>query len=127
MPTPYFNLPLYTVSDTAALDTLLNGQSSALDTALLSNIWKFSGTAANMSSIVAPKLRAGIEYFATDTGVPWKYDGANWITNEGGMYLIRPGSVVNAVINSDGSIIPNTSATKFSVNDAFSSRYFSLS
>ena len=69
MPTPYFNLPLYTVSDTAALDTLLNGQSSAIDNALLAGIWKFSGTTANMSSIVAPKLRAGIEYLATDTGI----------------------------------------------------------
>ena len=124
MPTPYFNLPLYTVSDTAALDTLLNGQSSALDTALLGNIWKFSGTAANITSITAPRLRAGIEYFATDTGVLWKYDGSNWITNENGMYLIRPGSVVNAVINTDGSITPNTSVNRFSVNDAFSSKYF---
>ena len=50
MPTPYFNLPLYTVSDTAALDTLLNGQSSALDTALLGNIWKFSYGARNEAS-----------------------------------------------------------------------------
>lgn len=34
MPTPNFGLPLYGPSDTAKLDTLLNGQSTALDTAL---------------------------------------------------------------------------------------------
>lgn len=122
MPTPYFNLPLYTVSDTAALDTLLNGQSSALDAALLGNIWKFSGTTANMSSIVAPKRRAGIEYFATDTGVLWKYNGSNWVTNDGGMYLIYPTGVTGGTIV-NGKVVPTSGQSTLTVNGVFSSRF----
>ena len=123
MPTPYFNLPLYTVSDTAALDTLLNGQSSAIDNALLAGIWKFSGTTANMSSIVAPKLRAGIEYLATDTGIPWKYDGTNWVRNEPGLYLIRPTAITGMTASADGTLVLSGTPASLAVDGAFSSRF----
>lgn len=78
MPTTNFNLPLYTTSDTAALDTLLNGQSNALDTALLAAIWSFGGTDAQRTALAAPKLREGITWRTTDTDLDWWYDGSGW-------------------------------------------------
>lgn len=53
----------------------------------------------------------------------WIYDGTNWVTNENGLFLIRPSSVVNAVANSDGSVSANNGATTFSLNGVFSSRF----
>jgi hypothetical protein len=79
MPTPYFGLPLYTATDTAALDTLLNGQSSAIDNALLANVWQFSGTDAARIALTAPRLREGIRWRSTDTGTEWYRSATTWL------------------------------------------------
>lgn len=78
MPTANFNLPIYTTSDTAALDTLLNGQSNAIDAALLANIWSLAGLDAARIALTAPKLREGLRWYSTDTNVSWFYDGTTW-------------------------------------------------
>ena len=78
MPTPYFNLPLYTSSDTAALDTLLNGQSSALDTALASAFMRLSGTDAARIALAAPLRKEGLSWYSHDTNQEWIYDGTTW-------------------------------------------------
>lgn len=83
MPTTNFALPLYTTSDTAQLDTLLNGQSNALDTALLANIWNFAGTDAARIAMTGAKLREGITYRTTDTDLVWYYTGAAWVEGFG--------------------------------------------
>lgn len=44
----------------------------------------FIGTNAQRTALTAPALREGITWYATDTNIRWFYDGANWITNEGG-------------------------------------------
>lgn len=53
----------------------------------------------------------------------WIYDGANWVTNEGGMYLIRPASVANATVAADGSVIPTAGQSAVQINGVFSSRF----
>lgn len=83
MPTAVFNLPIYTGTDTAALDTLLNGQSNALETALLANVWRFTGLDAARTTLTAPRLKEGIEWYSTDTNTEWVYDGTRWLLKFG--------------------------------------------
>lgn len=126
MPTPNFGLPLYTTSDTAALDTLLNGQSSALDAALLANVWHFGGTNANRIALAAPKLREGVRFRTTDTDRDWYYDGSNWIADDNGAFLIRPtGTIGSGVsIGADGTItFTSATATGAGISGAFTSRF----
>lgn len=109
MPTPNFGITTYTASDTAALDTLLNGQATSLDSALLANIWTFGGTDAARTAMTAPKLREGIRFRTTDTDRDWYYDGSNWISAENGMFLVRPTSAFisgggTATISADGGL-----------------------
>lgn len=81
---------------------------------------QFYGPAASLGGIIGMKL--GDTYQESDGNkVLWKYDGTNWVTNEGGMYLIRPSSVVGGTINADGSVTPTAQAVSF--NDVFSARY----
>ena len=80
------------------------------------------GPAASLGSVSGMKL--GDTYQESDGNkVLWKYDGTNWVTNEGGMYLIRPTSVTNGTIAEDGSAVPTASATQMIANGVFSSRF----
>jgi hypothetical protein len=72
MPTPLFNLPLYDDTDTAELDTLLNGQSVALETALAGNIRYFARPDAERLDHTAVD---GDTWYASDTKITWLYDG----------------------------------------------------
>lgn len=80
--TPNFNLPLYTGSDTAKLDTLLNGQSSALDTNLQAYIGGtesgYVGTDSQRTALSGSKLRNGVTFYATDTRRQWRYINNAW-------------------------------------------------
>lgn len=96
MPTANFGLPLYTTSDTAALDTLLNGQSNALDTALTNNIGYFIGTNAARLALSGGRLREGVKWYATDNDLEWYYTGTAW--------RISPGQIL-------GSMYGTTSVT----------------
>jgi len=120
--TTNWNLPLYGPGDTGALDTLLNGQSNALDAALSGAITSFIGTDATRTALAAPKLREGATFRTSDTDRDWFYDGSNWLSADTGMYLVRPASVVGGTLNADGSITPSA-AGALSVNGAFSSRF----
>lgn len=122
MPTANFGLPLYTTSDTSALDTLLNGQSNAIDAALAANSNRLIGLDSARTALAAPKRKEGLQWFSTDTDIEWEFDGTNWVTNENGIYLIRPTSVAGATLAADGTIIPSNSTT-VSVNGVFSTRY----
>lgn len=123
MPTANFNLPIYTATDTAALDTLLNGQSNAIDAALLATEGRTIGTDAARTALIAPRRKEGLEWYANDTNIEWKYDGSNWVTNEGGLYLIRPTSVAGGTVNSVGAIVPTAAAATLQVNGVFSDRF----
>lgn len=67
----------------------------------------------------------GRTYYATDTNRSWFDTGSTWISNDGGMYKIRPTSVggTGVTIDSDGSINLGTAATNFVINGAFTSRF----
>jgi hypothetical protein len=81
---------------------------------------QFYGLAANIGS-VTPKV--GDEYQESDGNkLLWRHDGSNWVSAEGGLYLIRPTTVVNGTISPDGTIVP-TAAAALSVNGVFSSRF----
>ena len=127
MPTANFNLPLYTTSDTAALDTLLNGQSNALDAALLASEGRIAGTDAARTAMTAPRRKEGLEFRATDTDREWKYDGSNWLSNDMGAYLIIPTSATGAgcSIATDGTVLFSsvTSNTIAGANGIFSTRF----
>ena len=76
------------------------------------------------------KPAAGVEgrtWYSTDTNRLWFDDGSNWISNDGGMYLIRPTSIASA---GGGSATQNarggvdfTSVSSVSLNSVFTSRF----
>jgi hypothetical protein len=78
MPTSNYAIPLYTTSDTAALDTLLNGQSNALDAALLATEGFTIGTDAQRVALGTPRRKEGLKWYATDTNITWHYTGSAW-------------------------------------------------
>lgn len=82
--TPNFSIPLYTASDTAKLDTLLNGQSTAIDTGLktaLDAIPKnyIVGLDAGRTSPVGWTPTEGVRYYSTDTKLDWVYTNSTWV------------------------------------------------
>lgn len=121
MPTTNFNLPLYGPTDTAALDTLLNGQSNAMDAALLSTTWRLGGTDAARLALSGARLKEGLEWRTTDTDRDWYYNGSAWQLNDEGLYLITPTSVANGTVS--GGATTFTGVTSVSLNGVFSSRF----
>lgn len=80
------------------------------------------GPAASLGGVSGMKL--GDTYQESDGNkVLWKYDGTNWVTNEGGMYLIRPSSMVNASVNAAGDITPNAGAQNVALDGIFTDRF----
>lgn len=126
MPTPNYSLPTYGPSDTAALDTLLNGQSSAIDAALLTVEGRTTGATAVRTALAAPRLKEGLEFYETDTDRTWLYDGTQWLAADNGRYLIRPGSVTGANISvaANGEIVfTGASASGVHIENCFSNRF----
>lgn len=124
MPTSNFNLPLYTRLDTSELDVLLNGQSTAIDVAMLGNIWEFHGTEAQRIALATPKLRDGITFVTTDTKRTWLRSGGTWMTADASGYLVSPVSVAGTgvTIATDGSVV-FTNSSSITVNGVFTSRF----
>lgn len=83
---------------------------------------RYTGTDAQRLALVAGTGRTeGTNYFTTDSDREWQWDGANWISNDGGLFLIRPTSVTGATISADGAILPTAAAV--GVNGVFNSRF----
>lgn len=72
-------------------------------------------------------MKVGDTFQETDGNkVRWRYDGSNWVTDEGGLFKVRPASVVGAGV----TIAPNGDVVFTNVNDItadilgmFSSRF----
>lgn len=89
MPTTNFDLPLYDGDDTAALDVLLNGQSNAIDSALLNLIGYRRGNTAAREAATAG-TPAGVRWYDTTKGHAYIHNGTTWV----GENLVQSGSVV---------------------------------
>lgn len=80
--TPNFGIPLYSGTDTAKLDTLLNGHATALDTSLMAalsaNSWFRVGTIVERDALTAPILRTGFVWKDSATGLTFVYTGSAW-------------------------------------------------
>lgn len=90
--TPNFSIPLYTTSDTAKLDTLLNGQATAIDTnlkaAMTAQEGRFVPAVANQAARDAlfPSPVQGNRVFRVDAGYEEAYYAAyNATTNPNGV------------------------------------------
>lgn len=88
-------------------------------------VTNFLGAAADIGT-VTPK--DGDTYRETDGNkLLWQRTGGVWVTGENGMYLIRPGTVTNGVINADGSVSPTGATTaSVSLNNIFTTRFRSF-
>lgn len=76
----------------------------------------------------AAKGAAGTEgrtYYATDTNRSYFDDGTNWISNDPGMYLVRPSAVsgTGVSIASNGRIVLTGAAALTNIDGIFSSRF----
>jgi hypothetical protein len=84
---------------------------------------QFYGPAGAISSVVGMKL--GDEYQESDGNKTlWRYDGSNWLTNEGSHFVVRPTSVAGTgvTLNPDGSV-SLAAATSASLNGVFTTRF----
>lgn len=81
--TPNFGIPLYTGTDTAKLDTLLNGQSIAIDTGLAAALygtqWFQVGTIAQRDALVPPVRKTEFVWKDSVSKLTFRYDGSNWV------------------------------------------------
>lgn len=88
---------------------------------------QFFRPAASLGSLTG--MKRGDTYQESDGEFKkWFYDGANWISNEGGLYLIRPTGVnghAGATIGTDGHVKFNAVAASSVINieGIFSSRF----
>lgn len=98
-------------STDTALTTLSNGQDG------------YIGTDAARLATIAPRLREGVKWYSTDTDRNWFYDGAAWVSNDSGSFLLRPTSVVGATVAADGTILPTNGSANMSINGVFSARF----
>lgn len=74
----------------------------------------FYGTAANIGT-VTPK--DGDTYRESDGNkLIWRRVGGVWVTNEGGMFLLRPNSVTNGATDAAGSVVPTPGTTTISMD-----------
>ena len=71
----------------------------------------YYGPAANIGS-VTPAPKDGDTYQESDGNkILWKRVGGAWVTNEGGMYLLRPTTLVGCTVSADGAVVPTAAAT----------------
>lgn len=106
-----------------ALNSHFANLANSTDTAIGTSAMRMSGTDAQRTALTAPKRKAGLIWYSTDTKREWEYDGSNWVTQDVGMLKVWPTSVTNGTIATDGTVIPTTGATSLSFNGAFSSLY----
>lgn len=124
---------LITPDETVDIDKL-NDNSDILDSEALSvrnrlapledQNRQYRGPAANLTGLTG--MRLGDQYQETDVGKRlWVYDGTNWITNEGGLFLIRPTSVAGtgATLNDGGYTALAASQGNIDLLGIFSSRF----
>lgn len=86
---------------------------------------QFTGLTANIDDVVGAKL--GDEYQETDLLKRlWRHDGTNWVTDENGMFLIRPTSVAGTGVTLlDGGKVSFASSPAVNINGVFSTRFSS--
>lgn len=82
------------------------------------------GTDAERVALTGAVKREGLRWYSTDTNKNWFYDGSNWITNDGAMYLIQPSSVGGTGVTLVGGKAIITAGTgTANINGVFSSRF----
>lgn len=84
------------------------------------------GPAAQIGTLpVSPK--DGDTYQESDgSKILWKRLGGVWATNEGGMYLLRPTSITNGTVGTDGTILPTAGQSTLSLDFSSLSRWRTL-
>jgi len=92
----------------------------------LNSTGRMTGTDAQRIALTAPRLKAGLLWYSTDTKREWEYDGANWLINDCGMYLIYPTSITGGTVDASGTIIPTTGASSVVVDFGSLTRFRSL-
>ena len=110
----------------ADLATSADTAIGAIDTKFSNDNRQFYGPEASIGSVTGMKL--GDTYQESNSNkILWKYDGANWVTGENGMSLIRPASVVGGAVDAYGRITPthngNGTTTPLSLNGVFTDKF----
>lgn len=76
---------------------------------------QFYGPAASLAGISG--MKRGDTYQESDGNfVLWKYDGSNWITNENGVYILRPTTIVGGTVDASGAIIPTGGGASLTID-----------
>ena len=82
------------------------------------------GTDAQRLALSGANLFEGLEFRTTDTKRNWLYTNSTWVSNDPGIYLLRPTSVTGTgvVINPDGTVTA-TNSSLIALNGVFSTRF----
>lgn len=91
--------------------------------AQLSRNQQFTGLAADIGTVSGMKL--GDTYQETDgKKISWRYDGANWISNESSGFLVRPTAVVGTGVTiNDSGAVDFSSSSSVAIDGLFTSRF----
>ena len=103
-------------------DAAIGAAIGALDTKFSGDNRQFYGPAASIGSVTG--MRVGDTYQESDGNkILWKFDSTNWVTNEPGLYLIRPTTITGMTASADGTLVLSGTPTALVVDGAFSSRF----
>lgn len=103
-------------------DAAIGAAIGALDTKFNGDNRQFYGPAASIGSVTGMKV--GDTYQESDGNkILWKFDSTNWVTNETGLYLIRPTTITGMTASADGTLVLSGTPTALVVDGAFSSRF----
>ena len=103
-------------------DAAIGAAIGALDTKFSGDNRQFYGPAASIGSVTG--MRVGDTYQESDGNkILWKFDSTNWVTNETGLYLIRPTAITGLTASADGTLVLSGTTTDLVVDGAFSSRF----
>lgn len=112
---------IWTPDDSDDWDLTVDLAASALSTDAA--IGNSQNALRGLTSAMPPAGQEGRTYYATDTNRSWFDNGTSWISNDAGMYLIRPNAITGGTVAADGTALPSDGANAMTVDLGSLARY----
>lgn len=106
--------------DLAAMQ-VSNEAATSSEISLIPPSASFTGPDSDRINLTPPELRDGISWYSTNTKRRWAREGGQWVSADGGLYLVQPASIVGGTFVD--TRVSFSGATSVSLNGVFSSRF----